>query len=175
MTRVNEKYWMGSFLGSAMCLLSFLFPAAWSVRYFPNGDIYYKFIWMIGLVEDYLVSAFPTLYFHDYPLIILSSIACSFCIIAFNIFLLRQSYLVKKGKLEMEDVENNWIFYSFFSFLFSLAWMLLIHVAFIIFYGRTVSFWRYFYMGPGLYLIFAGSFISIIGILIKKRRYENLL
>ncbi|MHA1723977.1 MAG: hypothetical protein ACTSXH_03935 [Promethearchaeota archaeon] len=174
MSSFNEKHWISPFLGSMISLLSFLLPAAWAVRYFPNGKSFYKFIWMIGLVEDYLVSSTPTLYFHSYSLIIISSITCSSFIILLNIYLLRQSYLVKKRKLEMEDVENNWIFYSFFSFLLSLTWMLLIHVAFIIFYGRSISFWRYFDVGPGLYLIFIGSFISIIGILIKKKKYEKL-
>lgn len=174
MVDIKEKYWLFPFIGSLLCLIAFIFPSAWAVRQYQGDTIYYNLIWIFSLHADFIFLEDINMYLNINLLILAPSLICSLLIFVFNLVIIRQSHSVLKGKLEMEDVENNWIFLSLFSFIISLIWMILMHIAFIIYYGRTVSFWRYYRLGPGLFLIFIGCFIAVIGILMKKKKYEQL-
>ncbi len=143
-----EKIWMVPIIGSVMCFIAMLTPAA---------SLSSNHVWMIG----FYTSAYYTGFWQTMGTTIMS-ITCILFILLFQIAIMYSANGVRNGNKAIDEMSMVWVISSILTLIVTIIWMVLIENMEIFFA------WPFFNIGFGVIGLFIGGALPLITVAIIK-------
>ncbi|MHA2259921.1 MAG: hypothetical protein ACXACO_18310 [Promethearchaeota archaeon] len=178
-SKVKDYTWTFPLFGGLLIIFALLTPSAF---YFSKGRYYNLWAW--GLLV-YKNQGSNHLLLVDSNIFYFTSIISSIIIIICAFLLISTGVVLKKNIKRNIQINRRWKLPAWISIITMMIWMIIFELNTTMFISgegsgdmnviRVLSFWGIFHPGFGVFGVFLGGLISIIGSIMEEKKFNRMI